>query len=52
MEGVFMSKEDQVKASIISDYIPRKITHSEAALLLDTTERTITRRVKKTERSG
>ena len=38
-----MSKEEHVKFSIVSDFIRRKITRSEAALLLDTTERTITR---------
>ena len=52
MEGVFMSKEEQVKFSIVSDFIHRKIAHSEAALLLDTTERTITRLARKIDRGG
>jgi hypothetical protein len=52
MEGVFMSKEEQVKFSIVSDFIRRKITRSEAALLLDTTERTITRLARKINRGG
>jgi hypothetical protein len=52
MGGVFMSKEEQVKFSIVSDFIHRKITRSEAALLLDTTERTITRLARKIDRGG
>lgn len=52
MEGVFMSKEEQVKFSITSDFIRRKITRAEAALLLSTTERTVTRPARKIDRGG
>jgi hypothetical protein len=52
MEGVFMSKEEQIKFSIVSDFIRRKITRSEAALLLSTTERTISRIARKIDRGG
>ncbi len=52
MGGVFMSKEEQVKFSVVSDFIRRKITRSEAALLFDTTERTITRLARKIDRGG
>lgn len=52
MEGVFMSKEEQVKFSIVPDFIRQKVTRSEAASLLDTTERTITRTARKIDRGG
>jgi hypothetical protein len=52
MEGVFMSKEEQIKFSIVSDFIRRKITRAEAALLLSTTERTVTRLARKIDRGG
>lgn len=52
MEGVFMSKDEQVKFSVISDFIRRKIARAEAAFLLQTTERTVTRLAKKVERYG
>ncbi len=47
-----MSKEEQVKFSIVTDFIRRKITCSEAALLFSTTERTVTRRPRKIELDG
>ena len=47
-----MSKEEQIKFSIVSDFIRRKITRAEAALLLDTTERSITRIARKIESGG
>lgn len=47
IEGCFMSKEDQLKLSVINDFIYRKITRPEAALQLGTTERTITRSPKR-----
>jgi len=47
-----MSKEEQIKFSIVSDFIRRKITRAEAALLLSTTERTVTRLARKIERGG
>jgi hypothetical protein len=47
-----MSKDEQVKFSVISDFIRRKTTRAEAAFLLNTSERTITRLAKKVERGG
>lgn len=47
-----MSKNEQIKYSIISDFIRRKITRSEAANLLQTTERSVTRLASKVERGG
>jgi hypothetical protein len=52
MEGLFMSKEEQVKFSIISDFINQRIRRSEAAFLLNVDERTITRTAKKIRREG
>ena len=52
IEGCFMSKEDQLKLSVINDFIYRKITRIEAALQLGTTERTITRLANKIRRKG
>jgi len=52
MGGIFMSKNEQIKFSIVSDFIRRKITRSEAALLLGTTERTVTRIARKIDRGG
>jgi hypothetical protein len=52
MGGIFMSKEEQIKFSIISDFILRKIARAEAAMILDTSERTITRLARKIARSG
>jgi hypothetical protein len=52
IEGCFMSKEDQLKLSVINDFIYRKITRLEAALHLGTTERTITRLANKIRRKG
>jgi len=51
-EGIFMSKNDQLKLSIINDFIYRRITRPEAAQLLDTTERTVTRMANKIRRQG
>jgi len=51
-EGIFMSKNDQLKLSIINDFIYRRITRPEAAQLLDTTERTVTRIANKIRRQG
>ena len=33
MKGVFMSENEQIKFSIVSDFIRRKITRSEVACL-------------------
>lgn len=47
-----MSKKDQLKLSVINDFIYRKITQIEAALELGTTERTMTRLANKVRREG
>ena len=52
MGGIFMSKEEQIKFSVVYDFINRKITRPEAALHLGVTERTITRLARKIQRSG
>ena len=51
-EGIFMSKNNQLRLSVINNSIDRRITRPEAAQLLDTTERTVTRMANKIRRQG
>jgi len=52
IKGFFMSRENQLKLSVINDFIYRKITRIETALPLGTSERTITRLANKVRRKG
>jgi len=52
MGGIFMSKDEQVKFSVISDFIDRKIRRSEASFLLNVDERTVSRMARKIQREG
>lgn len=52
MGDIFMSKNEQVKFSVISDFIDRRIRRSEASFLLDVDERTVSRTAKKIQREG
>jgi len=50
--GIYMSKNDQFSFGVISDFILSKVTRSEAAQLLQMSERSISRKARNIEKNG
>lgn len=50
--GVLMSNRDQFRLGILNDFNSRKIRRSEAAVLLETTERNVSKMARRVEQKG
>ena len=50
--GIFMSNRDQFKLNTLNEFINRKIRRSEAALMLETTERNVSKMARRVEKNG